>query len=60
LKEFFSSLGLPVNFSQLGAKASDIDRLIDTLKINSGGQLGAFRRLDMADARAIYEIAVKG
>jgi len=60
LKEFFSSLGLPVNFSQLGAKASDIDRLIDTLKINSGGQLGAFRRLDMTDARAIYEIAAKG
>jgi len=60
LKEFFLSLGLPVNFSQLGAKASDIDRLIDTLKINSGGQLGAFRRLDMTDARAIYEIAAKG
>ena len=60
LKEFFSSLGLPVNFSQLGAKSSDIDQLIDTLKINSGGQLGAFRQLDMKDARAIYEIAVKG
>ena len=60
LKEFFSSLGLPVNFNQLGAKAGDIDHLIDTLKINSGGQLGAFRPLDMTDARAIYEIAAKG
>ena len=60
LKEFFSSLGLPVNFDQLGAKASDIDQLVHTLRINSGGQLGAFRRLDMADARAIYEIAAKG
>ena len=59
LKAFFSSLGLPVNFSQLGAKAGDIDQLIHTLKINSGGQLGAFRRLDMTDARAIYEIAAK-
>ena len=59
LKEFFSSLGLPVSFSQLGAKSSDIERLIDTLKINTGGQLGTFRRLDMADARAIYEIAAK-
>jgi len=59
LKDFFSSLGLPVSFSRLGAKASDIDRLIDTLKINSGGRLGAFRRLDMTDARAIYEIAAK-
>jgi len=60
LKDFFSSLGLPVNFNQLGAKASDIDRLIDTLKINTGGQLGAFRVLDMTDARSIYEIAAKG
>jgi len=60
LKDFFSSLGLPVNFSQLGAKTGDIDQLINTLKINSGGQLGAFRRLDMTDARAIYEIAAKG
>jgi alcohol dehydrogenase YqhD (iron-dependent ADH family) len=51
LKDFFSSLGLPVNFAQLGAKASDIDRLIDTLKINTGGQFGAFRQLDMSDAR---------
>lgn len=60
LKTFFISLGLPVNFNQLGAKAGDIDRLIDTLKINSGGKLGAFRSLDMTDARAIYEIAAKG
>ena len=57
LKDFFSSLGLPVNFEQLGISAGDIDRLIDTLKINTGGQFGAFRKLDMADARAIYEIA---
>jgi len=59
LKDFFSSLGLPVNFAQLGIKANDIDKLIDTLKINTGGQLGEFRRLDMIDARAIYEIASK-
>jgi alcohol dehydrogenase YqhD (iron-dependent ADH family) len=59
LKDFFSSIGLPVNFEQLGAKSADIDHLIETLKINSGGQLGAFRKLDMNDARAIYEIAAR-
>ena len=59
LKEFFSSLGLPVNFSQLGVEASNIDKLISTLKINTGGQFGAFCKLDMTDARAIYEIAAK-
>jgi alcohol dehydrogenase YqhD (iron-dependent ADH family) len=48
-----------VNFKQLGVKASDIDKLIETLKINSGGKLGAFYPLNMEDARAIYEIAAK-
>ncbi|MCL1932793.1 MAG: iron-containing alcohol dehydrogenase [Candidatus Azobacteroides sp.] len=60
LKEFFSSLGLPVNFVQLGIQSNDIDQLIHTLRINTGGQFGAFRKLDMTDARAIYEIAAKG
>jgi alcohol dehydrogenase YqhD (iron-dependent ADH family) len=59
LKNFFSSLGLPVSFAQLGAKTADIDQLIDTLKINSGGSLGNFRKLDMKDARAIYTIAAE-
>jgi len=59
LKDFFSSIGLPVNFEQLGAKASDIDKLLETLKINSGGQLGNFRKLDMEDARMIYKIAAE-
>jgi alcohol dehydrogenase YqhD (iron-dependent ADH family) len=59
LKNFFSSIGLPVSFAELGAKVSDIDKLIETLAINSGGKLGAFRQLDMDDARAIYEIAAR-
>jgi alcohol dehydrogenase YqhD (iron-dependent ADH family) len=59
LKDFFSSIGLPVNFKQLGAKKEDIDKLIETLKINSRGSLGNFRQLDMNDARAIYEIAAR-
>ncbi len=35
----------------------DIDKLIDTLKINSVGTLGNFVKLDMDDCRRIYEIA---
>lgn len=57
LKDFFSSIGLPVNFGELGIKASDIDQFMETLKINSGGELGYFRKLDMEDCRRIYEIA---
>jgi alcohol dehydrogenase YqhD (iron-dependent ADH family) len=59
LKTFFSSLGLPVNFAQLGAKVTDIDRLIETLHINKGDTFGGFRKLDMDDARAIYRIAAE-
>ena len=59
LKDFFSSLGLPVNLGQLGVVRSDIDKLTSTLKINTGGQFGMFCKLDMNDARAIYEIAAK-
>jgi alcohol dehydrogenase YqhD (iron-dependent ADH family) len=60
LKNFFASIGLPVNFEQLGAKKEDIDRLVHTLHINSGGMLGNFRKLNMMDAHAIYEIAAHG
>ena len=59
LKDFFVSIGLPINFEQLGAKKEDIGKLIETLKINTGGNLGAFRRLDMIDAEQIYKIAAQ-
>ncbi|MDR0798656.1 MAG: iron-containing alcohol dehydrogenase [Dysgonamonadaceae bacterium] len=59
LKNFFISLGLPVNFEQLGAKKSDIDYMVEKLAINSGESLGNFRKLDRKDARAIYEIAAQ-
>ena len=59
LQDFFVSIGLPVNFEQLGAKKEDIDQLVETLTFNSGGSLGNFRKLDMKDVRAIYEIAAK-
>jgi alcohol dehydrogenase YqhD (iron-dependent ADH family) len=60
LKDFFVSMGLPVNFEQLGAKAADIDKLIETLQMNQGDTFGNFRKLDMEDARAIYRIAAEG
>lgn len=57
MKNFFSSIGLPVSFAELGVSEKDIDQFIDTLHINQGDYLGYFRRLDMNDARAIYKIA---
>ena len=57
LEKFFTSIGLPVNFEQLGAKKDDIDKLVETLNINTGGSFGSFKILSMEDARKIYEIA---
>jgi len=58
LEQFFTSIGLPVNFEQLGAKKEDIDTLVRTLNINMGDTIGGFRKLSMEDARKIYELAV--
>jgi alcohol dehydrogenase YqhD (iron-dependent ADH family) len=58
LENFFSSIGLPINFKELGAKEEDIDKLVETLNINTGGSLGGFKKLNMEDARAIYKLAV--
>ena len=59
IKDFFSSLNLPVNFKQLGINPDDIDLLIKKLTINTGGEFGAFCKLNMKDAREIYEIAAR-
>ena len=58
LTEFWGSLGLPTNFESLGAKKEDIPKLIEVLKINSGGKFSNFKKMDMEDARKIYELAV--
>lgn len=58
MEKFFTSIGLPVNFEQLGAKAEDIDFLVKTLHINKGDSFGSFKKLSMEDARKIYELAV--
>jgi len=58
LENFFTSIGLPVNFEQLGAKKEDIDLMVKTLNINMGDTIGNFRKLSMEDARKVYELAV--
>ncbi|MDL2222609.1 iron-containing alcohol dehydrogenase, partial [Bacteroidales bacterium OttesenSCG-928-M11] len=35
-KEYYSSIGLPVNFAELGVSEKDIDLFIETLRINQG------------------------
>lgn len=42
LKNFFTSLGLPVTFKELGVENPDIDRLADSLHRNKGELVGNF------------------
>ena len=59
LKDFFSSIGLPVNFEELKANEADIDKLIKVLTINTGGTVGNFKKLTMEDAKNIYKLACR-
>ena len=60
LKSFWSSLGLPITFAELGAKKEDIPKLLETLKLNTADSpFGAFKPLSLEDARKIYEIAAE-
>ena len=54
---FMTSIGMPTRFSQLGAKADDISKLVDTLGLGEG-TLGSFVKITAEDARKIYELAV--
>lgn len=52
LKAFFSSLGLPVTFKELGVENPDIDRLADSLHRNKGELVGNYVKLTKQIGRA--------
>lgn len=54
LQNYFASLGMPKTLDEFGAAPADVDAWIGTLEQNKGAEFGAFRRLTMDDARAIY------
>ncbi|MCR4728959.1 MAG: iron-containing alcohol dehydrogenase [Lachnospiraceae bacterium] len=60
LKSFLTSLGMPSNFAELGAKKEDIPKLVDVLCDGNGreGYIEGFVRLDKADCTKIYEMMV--
>ncbi len=58
LKKFFSSIGLPVSFKELGAKEEDIDELVKRLHGHKGETIGSFKKLTKEDTRKIYQLAV--
>ena len=60
LKAFFSSLGLPVTFKELGVENPDIDRLADSLHRNKGELVGNYVKLAKQDSKEIYHLACVG
>ena len=57
-RSFLHSIGMPVNFAELGAKEEDIPTLVEKFGLGSG-KTGGFVHLSSADIAEIYKIAAK-
>lgn len=55
---FLHSIGMPINFAELGADRRDIPTLVEKLGIGDGKRAG-FMELDKSDVTRIYEIAAE-
>ena len=53
---FLKSIGMPINFAELGAKEEDIPKLVEKFGIGDG-KTGGFMQLDAHDVTEIYRIA---
>ncbi len=60
LRNFMASIGMPINFEQLGAKEEDIPRLVEMLCYGNGrtGYINGFVKLDADDCTKIYNMMV--
>ena len=60
LRNFLTSIGMPKNFAELGAKEEDIPYLVNTLCNGNGrsGSISGFVTLDEEDCRNIYQLMV--
>ena len=58
LKQFLSSIGMPINFKELGAKEEDIPLMVQKLGIAEGGSIGGFVKLTAKDVEQIYRLAL--
>ncbi len=57
LKKFFTSIGMPINFKELGAREEDIDYMVEKFGIGIG-KTGGFVALDREAVTAIYHLAL--
>ena len=55
-RRFLLDIGMPINFTELGAKAEDIPELVEKFGLGDG-QTGGFVKLSSKDVAEIYQIA---
>ena len=58
-RQFLHSIGMPINFAELGAKEEDIPTLVKKFGLPEGGRTGGFVKLSSEDIAEIYRIAAK-
>ncbi len=58
LKAFFSGIGLPITFAQLGISNPDIELLVKKLHENKGEVIGGYYRLSAKETTEIYKLAL--
>ena len=57
-RHFLRSIGMPINFAELGAHEEDIPALVDKFGIGSG-KTGGFVPLSAEDVASIYRLAAR-
>jgi alcohol dehydrogenase YqhD (iron-dependent ADH family) len=57
-KKFLTSIGMPVDFKELGAKDEDIPIMVSKLKFGEDGTIGSFVQLKADDVKEIYRLAL--
>ena len=57
-RKFLHEIGMPINFSELGAKEEDIPVLVEKFGLGDG-KTGGFVSLSSEDVAKIYGIAAK-
>jgi len=62
LKRFSTSIGMPINFKQLGAKEADIDAMAQSACYGNdrAGTVGNFVKLGKEDVKKIYQLMLEG
>jgi len=58
LKKFLTSIGMPINFSELGAKEEDIPAMAAKIGLGDNGTIGGFVSLNAKNVEQIYRLAL--